>query len=73
MYEFWYECINHKYGHNVRLCYTDTGSFISHAKTGDFYEDIYDDVEKWCDTSNYECDRPLPKGKKQERNLKNER
>ena len=29
----------------------------------DFYEDIADDVEKRCDTSNHEVDRPLPKGK----------
>ena len=32
-------------------------------KTEDFYKDIADDVEKRFDTSNYECDRLLPKGK----------
>ena len=32
-------------------------------KTGDFYKDISDDVEKRFDTSNYERDRPLPIGK----------
>ena len=32
-------------------------------KTEDFYKDIADDVEKRFDTSNYEVDRPLPKGK----------
>ena len=41
----------------------DTDSFIIHIKTKDFYKDIANDVEKWFDTSNYECDRPLPKVK----------
>ena len=27
------------------------------------YKDIAEDVETWIDTSNYELDRPLPKGK----------
>ena len=40
----------------------DTGSFVIHIKTEDFYEDIADDVEKWFDTSNYSKDdnRPFP-------------
>ena len=41
----------------------DTGSFIMHIKTEDFYEDIADDVEKRFDTLNYEVDKPLPKEK----------
>ena len=41
----------------------DTDSFIMHIKTKNFYEDIANDVEKRFDTSNYQCDRPLPKGK----------
>ena len=32
-------------------------------KTDDIYKDIADDVEKRSGTSNYEIDRPLPKGK----------
>ena len=40
----------------------DTGSFINRKKSEDFYKDIADDVEKRYDTSNYELDRPLPKG-----------
>ena len=55
----------------------DTGSFIIHIKTKDFYKEIANDVEKWFDTSNYnENDkRPLPigknkkLGKKQVRNI----
>ena len=34
-----------------------------HIKTEYFYEDIANDVEKRFDTSNYEVNRPLPKGK----------
>ena len=63
MYEFWYECIKPRYGGHERLCHTDTDNFVFHDKTEDFYEDIANDVEKWFDTSNYERDRPLPKGK----------
>ena len=43
--------------------YTDTDSFIIHIKTKDFYKDIANDVKKWFNTSNYECDRPFRKGK----------
>ena len=32
----------------------DTGSFVVHIKTKDFYKDIPNDVEKWFDTSNYD-------------------
>ena len=52
-----------KYGDNVKLCYMDTDSFIMHIKTEDFYKDIADDVEYKFDTSNYEVDWPLPRGK----------
>ena len=40
----------------------DTDSFIIHTKTEDFYKDIADHIKKRYDTSNYEVDRPLPKG-----------
>ena len=63
MYGFWYDYIKPKYGKIVKLRYMDTDSFIIHIKTKDFYKDIADDVEKRFDTSNYEADRPLPKGK----------
>ena len=41
----------------------DTGSFIINIKTEDFSEDIANDVEKRFDTSNYDVNRPLPKGR----------
>ena len=65
MYEFWYDFINPQYADRVKLCYTDTDSFIIYIKTEDFFKDIFNDVERWLDTSNYnENDkRPLPIGK----------
>ena len=41
----------------------DTGSFIVYIKTNDIYKYIAEDVETRFDTSNYELDRPLPKGR----------
>ena len=41
----------------------DTDSFIAYIKADDIYKDIAEDVETRFDTSNYELDRPLPKGK----------
>ena len=63
MYEFSFDYIKPKHDKNAKLCYMDTDSFIIHIKTEDFYEDIADDKEKRFDTSNYECNRPLPIGK----------
>ena len=41
----------------------NTNSFIVHVKTDDIYKDIVEDVDKRFDTSDFELDRPLPKGK----------
>ena len=63
MYEFWHDYVKKKYGNKVRLCYTDTDSFVINIKTSDSYKDISQDVNERFDTSNYTFDRPLPKGK----------
>ena len=63
MYEFWYNYVKLKYGEKAKLGYMDTDSFIVYIKTDDIYKDIAEDVETRFDTSNYELDRPLPKGK----------
>ena len=63
MYEFWYDYMKPKYSDNVKLCYTDTDSFIINIKPKDLYKDIANDVEDRFDTSNYEVYRPLPTGK----------
>ena len=65
MHEFWYDYINPKYGERAKLYYTDTDSFIIYIKTGNVFEDISNDVQRWFDTSNYdENDKgPLAIGK----------
>ena len=63
MHEFWYDYMKPKYNDKVKLCYTDTDSFIINIKTKEFYKDIADDLDKKFDISNYEVDRPLPTGK----------
>ena len=73
MYEFWYDYLKRKYGDNAKLCYMDTDSFIVHVKTDDIYKDIAEDVEKRFDTSNFEIDRPLPKGKNKKSDWTKER
>ena len=73
MYEFWYDCVKPKYNGNVKLCYMDTDSFTRNIKTNDFYIDIANDVENRFGTSNYEVNRPLPKGKNKKNHWFNER
>ena len=63
MYGFWYDYIKSKYGEKAKLCYMDTNRFIVYIKTDDIYKDIVEDVETRFDTSNFELDRPFPKGK----------
>ena len=63
MYEFWYDYMKKKYGDMVKLCYMDTDSLVMNIKTKGFCKDIAQDVEERFDTSNYDVDRPLPKGK----------
>ena len=41
----------------------DTDSFIVRVKTDDIYKNIAENVETSFDTSNFEINRPLPKGK----------
>ena len=60
---FWYDYMKKKYGDMVKLCYMDTDSLIMNIKTKDFYKDIARDVEERFNTSNYDVDRPLLKGK----------
>ena len=46
MYEFYYEYMKPKYGNKVKLCYTDTDSFIMQIFTDDFYADITSDAKR---------------------------
>ena len=63
MYELWYNYVKPKQVEKVRLCCMDTDSFIVQIKINDIYKDIAEDIETRFDTSKYELDRPLPKGK----------
>ena len=63
-HEFWYDYVKPKYGKNAKLWYIDTDVSIVHVKTDNIYKDITKDVEARFDTSDFELDRPLPKGKK---------
>ena len=63
MYKFQYQYVKPKFGEKTKLCFLDTGRFIVYTKTEDIYADIAQDNEVIADTSNYELDRPLPKGK----------
>ena len=68
LYKCSYYYFKPKYGDKVKLCYTDTDSFIIHIITENFFKDISNDVEAWYDTSNYDENdkRPLPIGKNKE-------
>ena len=44
MFEFWYDYLKPMYGDKIRLCYTDTDSFIMHIKKDEFCKDISADV-----------------------------
>ena len=46
------------------VIWIQTMCFTVYIKTNDLYKDISEDAETRFDTSNYELDRPLPKGKK---------
>ena len=63
MYKSLYDYVKPKYGKKAKLCYIDTESFIKYIKTDSIYKEMAEDVENKFDTSNYELDRPLPKGK----------
>ena len=56
MYGFWYDIVKEKYSEKA-------DSFTVYIKTDDIYKDIAEDVENRIDTSNYELDQPLSKGK----------
>ena len=54
MYGFWYDYIKLKYGENAKLCDVDT-DYI--------YKNNAEDAETRLDTSNFELDKQLAKGK----------
>ena len=53
-------------------CQTAINIFFLNSNPG-IYKDIAEDVETRFDTSNFELDQPLPKGKNKKRYCTNER
>ena len=51
----------------------DTDSFIVHVIIDDIYKDIWECVETRFGTSDFEINRPLPKGKNKKSNWTKER
>ena len=51
MYEFHYDYMRSRHGSKVKLCDTDTDSFVYEIETEDFYRNIAKDAEKMFDTS----------------------
>ena len=52
---------------HAKACYINTGSLIVHVKIDSIYRDIPEDIEKRFDTSNFDIERPLLKGKNKKR------
>ena len=63
MNDFWYDYAKPKSGEKAKPCYMDTDSFIVYIKTDGIYKGIAEDIETGFDTSNYQLDTLLPKGK----------
>ena len=63
MYEFCYNYVKAKYGEKTKLRYMGPDSFIVYIKTDDIYKEIADNVKTKFNTSNYDLNRLLPKGK----------
>ncbi|XP_075225352.1 uncharacterized protein LOC142333778 [Lycorma delicatula] len=55
MYEFHYDYMVEKYGHNINLLMTDTDSLMYHIVTDNVYNDILHDIDRF-DTSDYPRD-----------------
>ena len=51
MYDFHYNYIKKKYGSEAKLLMTDTDSLMYEIETGDFFEDIREDIKDKFDTS----------------------
>ncbi|KAL0849054.1 hypothetical protein ABMA28_013417 [Loxostege sticticalis] len=53
MYDFHYSVFEPSYKNRLRMCYTDTDSFIYQIETKDFYKDLKQLFLNYFDTSNY--------------------
>lgn len=53
MYDFHYSIMKPFYKDKIKLCYTDTDSFLYSVETEDFYNDLKNNFIQYFDTSNY--------------------
>ncbi|XP_063595417.1 uncharacterized protein LOC134772380 [Penaeus indicus] len=60
LYYFFYKVLKPIYGEKVKLCYSDTDSYILSVETDDVYKDFSTaPLNEWIDTSNFSHDHPL--------------
>ena len=59
MYSAYYEQLLPRYGDDLRLCFTDTDSFIFWVKTPDLHADMADMRSTFMDTPNFSPGHPL--------------
>lgn len=53
MYDFHYSVFEPSYRNRLRMCYTDTDSFVYQIETRDFYKDLKQHFLNYFDTSNF--------------------
>ena len=63
LHEFWYGYEKQKYGEKAKLYYMDIDNLIVCMETDNIFKGFAENVEARTDTSNYELDIPLPRGK----------
>ena len=63
LYDFSYDYVKPKYCEKAKLRYMDTDNFFLLLTLIFIHKDIVEDAKTRFDTSNYELDRLLPKGK----------
>ena len=63
LYEFKFDYVKPKYRKKCHIMLQNIDSFKDYVKTVVIYVDIAKDFETQFDTSIYELNRPLPKGK----------
>ena len=68
-HNFRYDFVKPKYGEKVKLSYIDTDTFIVYIRKDYHFKVIIEDVQAWFDTSNYELNRPSPKGENKNNTL----
>jgi len=59
MYKFYYYCLLPSFGDRLRLCFSDTESFVCHVESDDLIGELGTITDRWLDTSNFKHAHPL--------------